>query len=192
MDHNQLPAILTSALAVHAYSGALFTNIGAKVKGRRLRFLLAADVELLILCHHEQLPFAPDCWWGCCCCCCSTCTENTLARHTAIVRPQASNLSLSESADLGFLRLVLHGSFIPLSPCDSGSTEHICWQVLEEVTATFQEATSSLQSKSEPVNEAIVTILLDRCLTVLRQLRGITATYRMTARWALHQLLCTV
>ena len=57
-------------------------------------------------------------------------------------------------------------------------------QVLEQVKHTFQEAVSGLQAKAVPVNQTIVTILLDRCLTVLRQLRGITATYRMTARYA--------
>lgn len=57
-------------------------------------------------------------------------------------------------------------------------------QVLEQVKHTFHEAISGLQAKAVPVNQAIVTILLDRSLTVLRQLRGITATYRMTARYA--------
>lgn len=55
-------------------------------------------------------------------------------------------------------------------------------QVTEAVHSSFQQAASSLASQAGPVKDLIVDILLDRCLAVLRQLRGITATYRMTAR----------
>ncbi|DBA94077.1 TPA: hypothetical protein ACH3X1_001724 [Trebouxia sp. C0004] len=55
-------------------------------------------------------------------------------------------------------------------------------QVLQSIGSSFQEARKSLTAQAGPVKDAIVSILRDRCLTVLRQLRGITATYRMTAR----------
>lgn len=55
-------------------------------------------------------------------------------------------------------------------------------EVVESIGSSFQEAQNSMTAQARPVKEAIVSILLDRCLTVLRQLRGITATYRMTAR----------
>lgn len=66
-----------------------------------------------------------------------------------------------------------------------GAHVHICPQALAQVTRTFQEAVAGVQAHVQPVNEAIVAVLLDRCLTVLRQLRGITATYRMTARYVM-------
>ena len=53
---------------------------------------------------------------------------------------------------------------------------------MESVSSSFQEARSSIQAQAGPVKDAIVDVLLDRCLTVLRQLKGIAATYRMTAR----------
>lgn len=37
-------------------------------------------------------------------------------------------------------------------------------------------------AQAAPVTDEIVDVLVDRCLTVLRQVRGISATYRMTAR----------
>lgn len=55
-------------------------------------------------------------------------------------------------------------------------------QVVDSIGSSFQEAQNSIKAQAGPVKDAIVSILLDRCLTVLRQLRGITATYRMTAR----------
>ncbi|KAA6427855.1 MAG: conserved oligomeric Golgi complex subunit 2-like [Trebouxia sp. A1-2] len=55
-------------------------------------------------------------------------------------------------------------------------------EVVESIGSSFKEAQNSLTAQAGPVKNAIVSILLDRCLTVLRQLRGITATYRMTAR----------
>ncbi|KAL0048278.1 hypothetical protein WJX82_011732 [Trebouxia sp. C0006] len=55
-------------------------------------------------------------------------------------------------------------------------------EVVESIGSSFQEAQNSMTAQAGPVKDAIVSILLDRCLTVLRQLRGITATYRMTAR----------
>ncbi len=58
-------------------------------------------------------------------------------------------------------------------------------KVVESIGSSFQEAQNSMTAQAGPVKDAIVRILLDRCLTVLRQLRGITATYRMTARYAL-------
>lgn len=48
--------------------------------------------------------------------------------------------------------------------------------------SSFQKAQHSMTAQAGPVKDAIADVLLDRCLTVLRQLRGITATYRMTAR----------
>lgn len=39
-----------------------------------------------------------------------------------------------------------------------------------------------MNGQAAPLMDAIVAVLVDRCLTVLRQLRGISATYRMTAR----------
>lgn len=39
-----------------------------------------------------------------------------------------------------------------------------------------------MMAQAAPLRDAIVDVLVDRCLTVLRQLRGISATYRMTAR----------
>ena len=55
-------------------------------------------------------------------------------------------------------------------------------QVVEAVKGSYQEAGRGLQAQGAPLKDAIVEVLMERCLTVLRQLRGITATYRMTAR----------
>ena len=55
-------------------------------------------------------------------------------------------------------------------------------QAVESISSSFQEARTSLHAQAGPVTDAIVDVLMDRCLAVLRQLRGITATYRMTAR----------
>ena len=55
-------------------------------------------------------------------------------------------------------------------------------QAVQSVSSSFQEASCSVAAQGGPVRDAIVDVLSDRCLTVLRQLRGISATYRMTAR----------
>lgn len=53
---------------------------------------------------------------------------------------------------------------------------------MQSTGCSFQEGRNSLIAQAAPLKEAIVDVLVDRCLTVLRQLRGISATYRMTAR----------
>ena len=63
-------------------------------------------------------------------------------------------------------------------------------QVVDQVKGSFEEGAWSVQAGAEPVNQAIVSVLLDRCLAVLRQLRGITATYRMTARYHTCSRMC--
>lgn len=56
------------------------------------------------------------------------------------------------------------------------------WQAVESTSSSFQEARAAMTAQAGPLKDAIVDVLVDRCLTVLRQLRGISATYRMTAR----------
>lgn len=55
-------------------------------------------------------------------------------------------------------------------------------QAVESVQEAVQEAAGALVSHAERVSQAIAGPLTDKCATALGQMRGITATYRMTTR----------
>ncbi|KAL3159357.1 hypothetical protein ABBQ32_011307, partial [Trebouxia sp. C0010 RCD-2024] len=53
---------------------------------------------------------------------------------------------------------------------------------VQSIHDSFEEARGQLIAQAAPLKDEIVDVLVDKCLTVLRQVRGISATYRMTAR----------
>ncbi|KAL3159356.1 hypothetical protein ABBQ32_011306 [Trebouxia sp. C0010 RCD-2024] len=55
-------------------------------------------------------------------------------------------------------------------------------QAVQSIHDSFEEARGQLIAQAAPLKDEIVDVLVDKCLTVLRQVRGISATYRMTAR----------
>ncbi len=55
-------------------------------------------------------------------------------------------------------------------------------QAAESIQVAVQEAASGVQSHAQCISQAVAGPLTEKCAAVLSQMRGITATYRMTTR----------
>ena len=55
-------------------------------------------------------------------------------------------------------------------------------QAVDSIQAAVQEAAAGLESHAERVSKAVAGPLTEKCAVALGQMRGITATYRMTTR----------
>ena len=65
-----------------------------------------------------------------------------------------------------------------LSPYNS--LAHV--QVLDALHSSLKQSSNSLIEDTHRMTQMLADSVVEKCVQVLRQLRGITATYRMTTR----------
>ncbi len=67
----------------------------------------------------------------------------------------------------------------------SSQTSHLscaCYSLVQAVTSALQGAGRSLSDTGGLLLDLVVDESAERCVAVVRQLKGITATYRMTSK----------